>query len=139
MSLESIITQVAVLQAAITGITRAYDNTPDSINDFPCFINIPASGTIERQPHTRITTHSIKMQLFVIRHANLPSAETKLRPFVALTLDKFDANLTLGATCWSSWITHYDYGVLTFGGRQYLGIVFDLEAIEREAKTFLDA
>ena len=139
MSLQTIITQVATLEAAITGIKRAHDNTPDSLNELPAFVNIPASADIERDPHVRITTHLIKMELFVLRHTSLQSAETKLRPFVALTLDKFDANLTLGTTCWSSWIVHYDYGVLTFGGQQYLGIVFDLKAIEREAVTFLDA
>jgi RNA recognition motif-containing protein len=135
MSIQNIITQIATLQAEITGIKRAFDETPDSLNEFPCFVNFPSSGDIERIPGQRKTKHIIKMQLRVIR-ADLPSAENKVRPFLDSVLDKFDANITLNGAVSRSAIIHYDYGSLPWGGREYLGISFDIEVWETETLTF---
>ena len=135
MSIQSIITQLAVLQEEITGITRAYDETPDSLNEFPCFVNFISSGDIDYAPSQRKLQHIIKMQLRVTR-ADLPSAENKVRPFLDLTLDKFDTNITLNGTATRSMIIHYDYGVLPWGRTPYLGISFDIEVYEDIVRTF---
>ena len=135
MSIQAIITQVATLQAEITGVKKAFAETPDSLNEFPCFVNFPSSGDITRIPSQRSTRHIIKMQLRVVR-ADLPSAENKVRPFLDLTLNKFDSSILLNGTASRSAVIHYDYGSLPWGGIDYLGISFDLEAYEDIAKTF---
>ena len=135
MSVQTIIAQLAVLQAEITGIRQAFAETPDKLNAFPCFVNFPSEGDIDRAPSQRKVKHIIKMQLRVTR-ADLPSAENKVRPFLDLVLDKFDANISLNGTAHRSAITHYDYGELPWGGRTYLGISFDIEVWEEIPKTF---
>lgn len=135
MSIQAIITQLAVLQEEIIGVRKAFAETPDSLNVFPCFVNFPSSGDIDRAPSQRKLHHTIKMQLRVTR-ADLPSAENKVRPFLDLVLDKFDANINLNGVADRSAITHYDYGELPWGGRTYLGISFDIEVWEETPKTF---
>jgi len=135
VSLETVLAQIAVIQATITGIKKVYDYAPDSVNSFPAFVSFPNAGDINVTPSRRETRHMLKMLLLVSK-GHLPSADKKLRPFVELTLDKFDQNVTIGATCAFSRIVHYDYGALTIGGQTYTGIVFDIEVVEHEAKTF---
>ena len=136
MSIESIITAIAAIQKTITGVKRAHDNSPESLSELPAFVNYPAYGDIGRAAGLRMTTHLVKMQLYVTKRVDLAREEAKVRPFIALVLNKFDANLRLTETASVSGITHYDYGVLSYGGTPYLGISFDLEVIENEPTTF---
>ena len=136
MSIQAIITQIAAIQKTITGINNAYDESPDSISDLPCFLNSPSSGDIERGASWRETKHIIKMQLFVERGGDLASGENRLRPFLKLTVDKFDVNLRLNGAADRSGITHYDYGVLEYAGTSYLGISFDIAVWEYEGFAF---
>lgn len=135
MSVQSIIAQLAVLQEEIAGIRKAFAETPDSLNAFPCFVNFPASGDIDRAPSQRKVHHTIKMQLRVTRQ-DLPSAENKVRPYLDLVLNKFDTHITLNGTAHRSAITHYDYGELPWGGQTYLGISFDIEVWEDVVVAF---
>jgi hypothetical protein len=129
MSIETIITELATLQAEIPGINKAWDKTPESLNSFPCFVNIPASGDIKRLANQRQARHVVKMQLRVLRADSL-SAETKVRPFLELVLDKFDAHISLNGKAVYSQIIHYDYGNLSWGSADYLGISFDIAVTE---------
>jgi len=133
--IETIIAQVAVLQATIAGIKQAHANPPSSLNAFPCFVNFIAPSDINYMPSRRETRHVIKMQLYVSKQVT-PEGDKVLREFVDKTLDKFDQNIQLNATCAYSEITHYDPGVLTYGGHEYLGISFDLLAVELNSRNF---
>ena len=135
MSIENIITQIAALEGEIKGVKKAFDETPDSLNVFPSFVNFPASGDIDRATNQRKTRHLIKMQLRVAK-ADTPSAENEVRPFLARVLDKFDTNISLNGTATRSAITHYDYGALPWGRTTYLGISFDIEVYEDEVKIY---
>jgi hypothetical protein len=135
MPIENIVTQVATLQRQITGIKQAHDRPPGSINVFPCFVNFIGPADINYSPSRRETRHTIKMQLYVTKQVTA-EAERLLRPFIDRVLDKFDDNVQLNDTCAYSMITHYEPGVLTYGGHQYLGISFDLVAVEHESRVF---
>lgn len=136
MSVEAIITQVAAIQATITGVKRAHDKAPESLSELPAFVNFPADGEITRPgTNTRQTTHKIAMQLMVAR-GDLPSAEAELRPFIARVISAFDQHLTLSSTCTSSGVVNYKYGKVSYAGVDYLGIVFTLQATERETVVF---
>lgn len=138
MAIESIITQVAAIQAAISGILRAYDQAPESLNELPCFVTFPANGDLEwpRKPNLRRTQHALKMMLLVSRGGDLALAEKKLRPFIAQVIQTFDQHLTLGGTCASSGISRYEYGHVEYAGVPYLGITFTLQALELEPVVF---
>ena len=135
MSIQTIITQVAALQAEITGVKRAHDETPDGLNEFPCFVNFISTGDSDRSPNRRHVVHHIKMQLRVCR-ADRPSAENLVRPFLLRTYEKFDDNITLNGSATRSAIVHYDYGNLPWSGTNYLGISFDLDVWEDTAYAF---
>ncbi|GAH63169.1 unnamed protein product, partial [marine sediment metagenome] len=129
MAIETIITQVAVLQGEIAGVRQAFDNPPSNIHVTPCFVNFMAEADSDSVNYIRKTHHLIKMQLYVSKQVT-PEGEKLLRPFITLVLAKFDANITLNGTCDYSLIKHWASGVLTYGRTQYLGISFDLEAHE---------
>ena len=129
MSIQSIITQVASLEATVSGVKHAYDTADSTINEFPAFINFPESGVINRTPNLRKTIHRIKMLLYVTDSV-LASAEAELRPYLVATLDVFDTHLSLNSSAASSQIVGYKYGVLEYGGQKYLGISFDLDVTE---------
>ena len=135
MAIEAIITQVAILQAEITGIKQAHANPPSSLNAFPCFVNFISPSDINYMPSRREAKHVIKMQLYVSKQVT-PEGDKVLREFVDKTLNKFDQNIQLNATCSYSQVTHYDPGVLTYGGHQYLGMSFDLLAVELTSRSF---
>lgn len=136
MSIQAIITQVVVIQAAITNIKQAHDNPPATINAFPCFVNFMAPAEVNYTPSRRETRHIIKMQLYYSKQVT-PEAEKQLRPFIVLVLDAFDQKLQLNATCAYSMVTGYEPGILTYGGHQYVGISFTLLAVEHESRTFV--
>jgi hypothetical protein len=56
MSIDTVTTQLATIQAAITGITKAYafDETPNSLTPavLPCFTNIPGTAEFAVPPGT---------------------------------------------------------------------------------------
>lgn len=138
MAIESIITQVAAIQSGITGVKKAWDTSPESVNELPCFVNFPASGDVPwpRVPNLRKVTHTIKMQLMVQRGGDLAGAESQLRPFVDRVISTFDQKLTLNGTAQSSGISRYEYGVVQYAGVDYLGIVFTLQALEIQSVVF---
>ena len=136
MSLENIMSAIATVEKDIVGIKRAYDQAPNSLNAWPCFVNFPDSGQIQRTTSLRIPVHTIKLLLFVLKGADLPSSEAKIRPFLDATLDAFDGHLTLNGACSNSRILSYKYGVLAYGGSQFLGISFDLEVTEWTGMSF---
>ena len=135
MSVGNIITQLAAIETGIAGIKRAYDKTPDSLSELPCFINFPVSGEYIRDPMRRVVRHTIRAQLYVTR-SDLLSAEAQLRPFLELVFNALDADLDLGASCDYHRITRYDYGALIFAKVVYLGMSFDLEVSELTSATF---
>lgn len=141
MDLESCITQIAIIEKEIGGILRAFDKTPESIPECPCFINFPSDGEFNRHTvgGTRRETHRVKMQLLITRK-NLPSDENLLRPFIKKVLDKFDKNIMLNDTCVTSEIERYSYSEIVFGklGKEvtYLGIEFILSVMIDTTITF---
>jgi len=136
MSIQAIITELATLEAGITGIAAAYDETPDSLSEFPCFINYPKSGRLHfSATNGGQSDHTIVCEL---RYSKLISteAEAKMRPFVKLFRDKLAANLTLNGTVDTINDIRYEYGRLgTMAGEEYLVIRFEVDVKETETIT----
>ena len=137
MSLDSIMAALAVVEATISGIRKAYSKAPPSLNAWPCFVNFPDTADIERATNLRKPTHHIKVLLFVLKGAVLPEAEAELRPYLDSTLNAFDGHVTLGGTAGNSRITGYKYGILEYAGVPFLGISFDLDVTEWTTVTYV--
>ena len=138
MTIQNVITQLATLEATITGIAAAHDETPESINQFPTFLNFPAEGSFDRHMAHGIRRHTytIKAQLFFGK-ADQKSAESKARPFLYLFMEMLDTHIFLNNSCITSKLAHWAYGKLEMNKTIYLGYDFDIEVVEDEAKTFV--
>ncbi len=137
MSLAAIMTQISVIEGNIAGIAKANDNAPASMNTFPQFVNFPEAGPqIIRTPNLRTVVHLFTLELHALKQV-LPQAEYKLRPFLELTLNAFDSNLTLNGSCDNAEIVSYEYGVLSYNGEQHLGISFKLKVTEMTPYDFV--
>ena len=140
MSLESIITRLQTIEASITGITRAYDEAPESIGsvDLPAVLNIPGEGSLATEASGwGRTDHTIHIQVLVTPRTDLPSDEAKVRPFVNRFRDAFAHAEKLNdlSTVAHAELTAYRYGVFAYAGQEYLGVEFTLEVTEKEAIT----
>lgn len=130
-----IITQVAAIQAGITGLStgQCFDQTPNIIDThLPVVLNVIKSGRFDRGVGLglRENWHTIQMQLLVSKDGDTPTAEVIARPFIKSFITKFDLNRTLGNICETSEITDYAYGAISVYGDTYMGIVFTLSALE---------
>jgi len=137
VSVESIIAQLAIIEAGITGIKVAYDKAPEALGELPAVLNFPREGEIERHAAggIRLVKHSLGVQVFVVRGV-LEQAEAELRPFLKRFMDTMDINISINGTCFTSQLKNYRYGRLEYGGEQYLGIDFTLVAEEKEQVSF---
>ena len=132
MSIETIITQLAVLEAEITGVHVAHDDSPEALNEFPAFVNYPTGGPfIYSASGPNLTIHTIHADLHVSRSV-LPHDENQLRPFVQRVWAKLADNLTCNGTCEHLILVRYDYGRLGYGAQETLGIRFTLSAKEKD-------
>lgn len=138
MGVDTIITQVAAIAGAITGIGRTWDTAPESLNELPAVIVVPNTGDVEwpRKPSLRQMDHNLKLVVLVNRGADLSQADQEARPFIDAFIRAFDQHLTLNGTAMNSGITHYAYGKVTWAGVDYLGVEFNLRAVEREVGNY---
>lgn len=132
MAIEDIITALAALESEIAGVKKAYDETPDSLASFPCFVNYPLRGTLTNMAsYGKLNLHTIVAELHEDRMP-LPTAEAKLRPFINRFQEKMAANLTISGTVAAVNEIRYEYR--TFLGRtaseDHLGIRFELDVKE---------
>lgn len=132
MSVEAIITQLAVLEAEIEGVLAAHDESPEALNEGMVFVNYPTGGTfIYSAGGPCLAIHTIHADFHVSRSV-LPHDENQLRPFVQRMWAKIADNLTCNGTCEHIILVRYDYGRLAYGQQETLGIRFTLEAKEKD-------
>lgn len=137
MSIQTIITKLAELEAALPGIKAAYDVTPSGLTVFPCFINYPRDGELHwaASDYAR-SDHYIVCECRVTRQ-NLPQDEALLRPYIAEFRDMIAEHLTLEGVCEQVYPPiYYEYGALAWGTNElHLGIRFTIRVIEKEDVT----
>lgn len=135
MSIQNIITQLATLEAEITGIQAAYDETPESLSEFPCCINLPRRGTLTWGAGEGKSLHTILCELHVGRAVS-EEAELTARPFIKLFRDKLAANTSLNGSCDSVIEVRYEYVRFVVGREsEHLGVRFEVDVKETEAVT----
>ena len=124
---EDVLTALATLEASITGVLVAHDKTPEKLNGFPCFINLPSRGSTTFGPAGEYESHDTIIAELHVARGLLPEAETMARPFK----NRFEIlllnNITLSGTVSTIKELRSSYGVLQFGDETHLGWRFEID------------
>jgi len=126
-ALEDIFTQLQTIEAAITGVNKAYNQTPEAISVLPCFINFPGSSEAVAVAGVSKGIYIVISKLFVNRAQGLSGAESAARPFLNRFEDAILGNPTLNSTVNSVLAVRSTYGEMMYGGEVYLGFRFEIE------------
>ena len=130
MPVEDIIRELAALERQIVGVKKAHNETPESLSNFPCFINRPGTGVLlHAASDLGVAFHTIMCELHIDRRP-LPEAEAKARPFIKRFWKIIAANDSLNGTASSVNEIRYFYGPLDFAGETHIGIRFELDVKE---------
>ena len=135
MTVAAVLTQLAVVEAALSGVARAHDETPENLGEFPCFINYPRSGTITAGPggvQQVKGLHTVVAELHITRQ-DLPTAESIARPYLDSFPKAIWSDPTLAGTVNTVLEIRYQYGRLEFGGERHLGVRFEIDFKLQEA------
>ena len=75
MTVAAVITQLAAIEGALSGVKVAHDETPEGLADMPCFINYPVRGeTTGGPPGVMKGIHTVAAEVHLTR-SDLPTAE----------------------------------------------------------------
>lgn len=145
MSLETILTRVKSINAAVAGVTTAYDHTDvqDSLNtaNLPAAIAMPGEGDLTYGGGGDVlTAHRLRLLLYVVpaSRGNLAQNVAACIPFVACFRDAYAQAIKLDSLPGVNWAYLRDYrvGLLPpYGGTEYVGVEFTLEVEEQETVT----
>jgi len=124
---ENVLTALAALEASITGVSVAHDKMPESLNDFPCFINLPSRGETIFGPADQMESHDTIIAELHVARGILPEAETMARPFKNRFEDMLCNNITLSGTVSTINAVRGSYVVLQLGVEIHLGWRFEID------------
>lgn len=144
MSLHNVLTQLAVVEAEITGVQRAHAYPPESVDEMPAFVNFIDEGNYGRFPidlrtetGKRTIIHHIQAILYVCDgEADFVEAHSRATPYLESSLTKFEAEITLNSTCIQQLPLTYSLRELEYAGQGLWGLLFELEVTERTVATF---
>ena len=136
-ALESVLEAIAKLQGGVVtpggekALTHAYDELPESLATYPCFVNVlDEEGNYKRQSGVRQRSDvAIDMYLCWQPGSGI-YADASRRVWRKAVLDKFDANGSLSASAITSSIERSGFKEpFPMGERFYPGIHFELLVI----------
>lgn len=125
-ALETVLSKLATIEATITGIKRAYTTVPESMAEFPCFVNLPRRGTAKLMSGVVQDIYTLKVELHVARGV-LPEADALARSFINAFEDKLLADVTLGGTVDTTNEIRHEYVMFPVGREFHLGIMFEVD------------
>ncbi len=129
-ALEDLITQLVVVETAISGVAAAHAAVPEALGSMPAFINFPSAGSAEMTPGVSHELHTVVAELHVAR-GDQKVAEAAARPFIQLFLNALWADPTIGGKCDSVNEVRYRYGRLDWNEEHHLGIRFEVDLRQR--------
>ena len=132
-----IIDQLRTLEAAVTGTSVTYDETPETIGDTPAWVNMPMQGEMSAQTGWAEDRHTI-ICACLTRRSLLPSDEALMRPMITRFPDKVHAALTLSSTVAHVGRIEYEYGYIDAFSTPDLpmfGVLFRVEVICKDTIT----
>ena len=124
---EAIIDRLVTLEAALTGVEAAYDETPESIGSLPAFINYPLRGDAAWLKFDGCTSnYTIAAELHVAR-IDLPEAEKYARPIINPFITAVFGDRTLDSTVSEVEAIRWRYGTATFAEEIHLVVFFEVD------------
>ena len=138
----------AVRDAAVTakeiptkGAVYSYNEWPPALLAFPSILIGTLGGSQDYGVAApRIAHHNVRIWIFMSKGIALAETQKMAWPFVERVRDRFAQNLQLTGTV-NHFIppTHpaifYEVGVITYGGQDYGGIIFNYDLKETEDFT----
>lgn len=138
----------AVRDAAVTakeiptrGEVYSYNEWPAALLAFPSIIIGTLGGSQDYSiASPRIAHHNVRIWIFMSEGLSLAETQKMAWPFVERVRDQFAQDLTLGEKV-NHFIppTHpaifYEVGVISYGGQDYGGIIFNYDLKETETFT----
>lgn len=129
-SVEAVLTKVALVQADIAGVVRAYNGAtpPESVEDEPCFVNLHGEydeAVIEYRPSSERHTYAVTMLLLLSRQDG-PEVMALALPFIERTRAAFRQTVTLGGLASWAHIERYRVTSVVYAGVTYLAVRFVL-------------
>ena len=132
MSLENVLAQSAVVASGIAGVLDSYGTAPEAINQFPCHVSFPMSGSIEAQDSSwDVISHKVLMILYVAR-ADQPTAINDVVPFLNKYEVAFSQHVRLNGACRSAWIRTYQIGHLVYADTKYVALQMTMDVEEEQ-------
>lgn len=148
MSVVTVKTRLATIQAAITGVKRAYAQAPLSLpdSDLPCFVNFTGAATHESRvggADVDAETRQYLMRLFIKKSGQGidGEAERLCEPFFDLVRDTFMARPgleQLNSVQLARLLGDSGVNALVYAGEQYIGIEFRLQVMELLRVTYAE-
>lgn len=146
MSLEAITERLATINAAITGVTRSYENPPNALNtaDLPCMLIAVRDGVVSDQANglARLD-HAVSLQVWgepIGQGTSAAALIDALKPFVKRVRDAYAAAIRLNdlSTVDHSDLTAYRFAMrpYSYNGTDHAVLEFDLTVTEKEAITY---
>lgn len=144
MPLDTIRTQLAAVEAGITGLNKIYSRAVDSIDvPPPVLINLYRGADKTTTPtmfRQRELVRRFDLVLLVALQTDLTESEKQLEPFEQRVVDLFDglgAARTLNGAALTVELGDWDYGQVQLNredpASKYLGFTFHLSVTERVA------
>jgi hypothetical protein len=132
LPVETICSALAKIAQQANPQAQVFDTLPESVGRLPAILIYPGSGTVQwpRGPSTYVVEHTIELRLLFSR-SDAPSSDAAARPWIEKMRAAIDADRLLGGIAEDSGVTGYRYGVIEYGGVQYIGIVLTVRALER--------
>ena len=134
VSIATIRTGIATVLDTISGL-RVYTWAPDSINEFPCIYIRPDNGIYPmamRGANAGVEA-VFELVLFASRANDAATAQSVLDAYIAPQGSSsiqatIASDRSLNGAADTSWIERfYDYGGLSYGGVDYIGVKFELQ------------
>lgn len=114
---------------AVSGIKKAPDYPPDSINSFPFAVAYPADGTWEVYAGTTKALHTLVVEIHVAR-ADLPAAVANVIGYGDSVPKAILADTTLGGTISTFSDITYEFGSLDWGETKTVGFRFRINGVK---------
>lgn len=137
-ALESVLDAIKALQEAVStpsgekALTHAYDEMPESLATYPCFLNVLREETgIKRQSGARQRSNVAIDMYLCWQPGSGTYADASRRVWRKAVLDRFDLNGSLSASAITSSIERvsFDEPLKLDEVRSYPGIKFELQII----------
>lgn len=136
--IQAVIDQIVILQKAVPtptnekDIQEAYDEPPDSVGVFPCFLNVEESGEQEfPSGNWGYLIYTVNMHLLFAPATQKYSIRSR-RKWVKPVLKHFRENVSLNNTAAVSWVANWDHNPVEWNGMEYIAATFNLRVKAQE-------